>query len=51
MGNKTGYNFKTHPNINKNAFINQNKITLKDLDKPFPLDTALGVLKWKWTSK
>ena len=42
------YQFKTHPNIDKNLFSGENVIGLKDPSREFPASAALGVLKWRY---
>lgn len=43
-----GYQFKTHPNIDKSEFQKNKKISLRDPNKPFPSnDQSLGVLRWR----
>lgn len=40
--------FKTHPNIDKNAFLSTKVIGLRDSEKAFPSnDKSLGVLRWR----
>jgi len=39
---------RTHPNINKQLFTQQNILALRDTSKAFPTATALGVLKWRY---
>ncbi|XP_068654219.1 coatomer subunit delta-like [Aristolochia californica] len=44
--------FKTHPNINKELFSNENILGLKDPKRPFPTGQAgdaagIGLLKWR----
>lgn len=40
--------FKTHPNIDKNEFLNSKTISLRDKGKAFPSnDQSLGVLRWR----
>lgn len=40
--------FKTHPNIDKNEFLNSKVISLRDKEKAFPSnDQSLGVLRWR----
>ncbi|KAH3900802.1 related to Coatomer subunit delta [Saccharomycodes ludwigii] len=40
--------FKTHPNIDKAAFLKEGTIALKDSSKSFPTnDHSLGVLRWR----
>jgi len=47
MGDNAGFQFKTHPNINKQLFTGSNTLGLKDPSKAFPCGSALGVLKWR----
>lgn len=42
-----GYQFKTHPNIDKAAYSSDNTLGLKDPARPFPTGAPLGVLKWR----
>jgi hypothetical protein len=44
---KRGFMVQTHPNVDKEAFKNQSVICLKNLAKPFPINTEVGVLKWR----
>ncbi|PSC69188.1 coatomer subunit delta-like [Micractinium conductrix] len=46
-GANTGYQFKTHPNIDKAAYGNESVLCLKDPSRPFPTGAPLGVLKWR----
>ncbi|EEF35793.1 coatomer subunit delta [Ricinus communis] len=43
--------FKTHPNMNKELFANENILGLKDPNRPFPTGTGdpagVGLLKWR----
>lgn len=41
---------QTHPNIDKELFKTRNVIGLKNPAKPFPVNTGVGVLKWRFTS-
>lgn len=42
------YQFKTHPNIDKNAFTSSKVIGLRDSKKSFPSnDNSIGVLRWR----
>ncbi|CCF60081.1 hypothetical protein KAFR_0J00130 [Kazachstania africana CBS 2517] len=42
------FQFKTHPNIDKNSFLNNKIISLRDKSKSFPSnDHSLGVLRWR----
>jgi len=38
---------QTHPNIDKDLLKKKNQIALKNPAKPFPLNTDVGVLKWR----
>ncbi|XP_077210003.1 coatomer subunit delta-like isoform X2 [Tasmannia lanceolata] len=47
--------FKTHPNINRELFSNENILGLKDPNRPFPTGqtsdaTGVGLLKWRMQS-
>lgn len=46
-----GIQLQTHPNIDKELFRNKNQIGLKNPAKPFPLNTDVGVLKWRYTTQ
>ncbi|KAL4439841.1 hypothetical protein ABPG75_002842 [Micractinium tetrahymenae] len=46
-GTNPGYQFKTHPNIDKAGYSNDNVLALKDPARPFPTGAPLGVLKWR----
>ena len=46
----SSYQFKTHPNIDKNLFSAENVVGLKDPSREFPAGSALGVLKWRYQS-
>lgn len=48
----SGVQYKTHPNVDRNLFTQQNIIGLKDKTKPFPSnDQSLGVLRWRVVGK
>ncbi|XP_015889259.2 coatomer subunit delta [Ziziphus jujuba] len=54
-GGNPGILFKTHPNMNKELFSNENILGLKDPSRPFPTgqtgDAAgVGLLKWRMQS-
>eukprot|EP01048_Picozoa_sp_COSAG05_P001714 COSAG05_NODE_59_length_23169_cov_37.393698_6_plen_515_part_00 len=51
MGANDGFQFKTHPNVDKQRYAGESVIGLKVPDKPFPLNSALGVLRWRFVSK
>jgi hypothetical protein len=42
---------QTHPNIDKDLFRTKSQIGLKNPAKPFPLNTDVGVLKWRYTTQ
>lgn len=42
-----GVQMQTHPNIDKELMKKRSQIGLKNPDKPFPLNTDVGVLKWR----
>ena len=46
VGANQGYQFKTHPNIDKQLYAS-NVLGLKDSDRPFPTGSALPILKWR----
>lgn len=50
-GDNQGFQFKTHPNIDKSKFTSENILALKNPNRPFPVGTALSVLKWRWSSR
>jgi len=45
-----GIQLQTHPNIDKELFKSKNHIGLKNPAKPFPMNTDVGVLKWRYTT-
>jgi len=50
MGANPGFQFKTHPNIDKQLFANESSLGLRDPTRPFPVGSAVGVLKWRLAS-
>lgn len=46
-----GIQLQTHPNIDKDLFRNKSQIGLKNPTKPFPMNTDVGVLKWRYTTQ
>eukprot|EP00310_Coccolithus_braarudii_P025539 CAMPEP_0183351648 /NCGR_PEP_ID=MMETSP0164_2-20130417/26165_1 /TAXON_ID=221442 /ORGANISM="Coccolithus pelagicus ssp braarudi, Strain PLY182g" /LENGTH=532 /DNA_ID=CAMNT_0025523887 /DNA_START=17 /DNA_END=1615 /DNA_ORIENTATION=- len=51
MGDNAGFQFKTHPNINKALFTQRpSTLALRDPSRAFPTGSALGVLKWRLQS-
>jgi len=51
VGENEGFQFKTHPNIDKKVYAEQGVLGLKNPERPFPISSALGVLKWRVASK
>lgn len=45
-----GFQMQTHPNIDKKLFSQESVIGLKQPNKPFPLNSDIGVLKWRLQS-
>lgn len=45
-----GIQLQTHPNVDKELFKTRSIIGLKNPTKPFPLNTDVGVLKWRFVS-
>lgn len=41
-----GFQFQTHPHINKASFTGEGVISLRAPDKPFPVATPLGLVRW-----
>lgn len=46
-----GIQLQTHPNVDKELFRSANQIGLKNPAKPFPLNTDVGVLKWRYQTQ
>lgn len=42
-----GAQFRTNPNVDKNAFTNTNAIQLQDPSKQFPINKSIAVLRWR----
>jgi hypothetical protein len=51
LGDNDGFQFRTHPNIDKQQYSQDAVLGLKNPERPFPISSALGVLKWRMTSK
>lgn len=51
IGDKNDLQFKTHPNVDKKAWADKGEIRLKEGKKGFPVNQALGVLKWRLSGK
>lgn len=45
-----GIQLQTHPNVDKELFKLKSQIGLKNPGKPFPMQTDVGVLKWRFHS-
>ncbi|KRY76088.1 Coatomer subunit delta [Trichinella pseudospiralis] len=41
----------THPNLDKKAFASKSLLMLKNVGKPFPVNTEVSVLKWRFQSQ
>jgi len=50
-GANKGYSFKTHPNIDKQMYSQQNVLGLKDPERPFPSGSPVGILKWRMQAR
>ncbi|XP_067639810.1 coatomer subunit delta [Eurosta solidaginis] len=46
-----GIQLQTHPNVDKELFKTRSIIGLKNPAKPFPLNTDVGVLKWRFITQ
>ena len=46
-GQNAGFQFTSHPNIDKKLYTSENVLRLKDPQKPFPAGSRLGILKWR----
>ncbi|XP_026536784.1 coatomer subunit delta [Notechis scutatus] len=44
---KKGVQLQTHPNVDKKLFMSESVIGLKNPDKSFPINSDVGVLKWR----
>jgi len=42
------YYLQTHPNVDKDLFRNKYQIGLKNPQKPFPVNTDVPILKWRY---
>mmetsp|Transcript_32311 Transcript_32311/g.91609 ORF Transcript_32311/g.91609 Transcript_32311/m.91609 type:complete len:516 (-) Transcript_32311:29-1576(-) len=45
------FQFKTHPNIDKQLYASDSVLGLKDRNRPFPTGNPLGILKWRMQSR
>lgn len=50
-GDQRGIQLQTHPNVDKELFKGKGQIGLKNPAKPFPLNTDVGVLKWRYQTQ
>lgn len=50
QGKSEEYQFKIHPNMNKNS-LTTNILTLKDASRSYPVGASTGILKWRFTTK
>ena len=50
-GENAGFQFKTHPNIDKAGYAESGRLGLKDPARPFPTGSELGVLKWRYVGR
>lgn len=50
QGNNKEFQFKTHPNMNKNLYT-QNQVLALNNNKAYPIATPSSVLKWRWATK
>lgn len=48
---KKGIQLQTHPNVDKDLFRSKSQIGLKNPTKPFPINTDVGVLKWRYQTQ
>lgn len=46
-----GIQLQTHPNVDKELFKSKCQIGLKNPAKPFPMNTDVGVLKWRYQTQ
>lgn len=46
-----GIQLQTHPNVDKELFKSRCQIGLKNPAKPFPINTDVGVLKWRYQTQ
>jgi len=49
QGDNKQYQFKTHPNLNKNLFTEENILALRD-QRSYPVSTPSSVLKWRFAT-
>merc|ERR1719259_572758 len=48
---REGTQLQTHPNIDKALFNANKRIGMKQADRPFPVNTDVGVLKWRFVNE
>jgi len=51
QGQNKEFQFKAHPNMNKDAYANDNVLMLKDNSKSYPIGTGSTILKWRYVTK
>lgn len=42
---------QTHPNVDKEMFKSSGQIGLKNSSKPFPINSDVGILKWRFQTQ
>jgi coatomer subunit delta len=47
-GTNTGFQFKTHPLVDKGLYSSQQRLGVKDPSRPFPVNVPQGALKWRF---
>ena len=48
---REGIQLQTHPNIDKALFNSRKIIGMKQQERPFPVNTDVGVLKWRFVNE
>eukprot|EP00744_Colponema_vietnamica_P003823 GILI01005802.1.p1 GENE.GILI01005802.1~~GILI01005802.1.p1 ORF type:complete len:536 (-),score=184.62 GILI01005802.1:109-1716(-) len=51
QGPNKGYQYKLHPLMNKQAWTDNFVLSLKEAQRPYPLNTPTPVLKWRFPTK
>jgi len=46
-----GVQIQTHPNVDKELFRTKQSIAMKNATKPFPINTDVGILKWRFQTQ
>jgi coatomer subunit delta len=47
-GTNAGFQFKTHPFIDKSLYSSQQRLGLKDPNQPFPVNVSKEILRWRF---